>query len=179
MRVGATDLRTFVAKKAHEAENKNCPKVRLYNCSAYMINADDVIVLKSFDTYVAHYDKNTHSIIAYETYSNITSQHIHKFERYIKEHYQWVSTIYPYFRGDSIVVRNATMSMSWKLDRGVYKNQRGKREEDASMRKWLIDTDFRILCDMPESLVDEYVLVSANYDEHERYVREYYGMTRW
>lgn len=179
MRVGVTDLRTFVAKKAREAENKNCPMVRLYNCSAYMINTEDLIVLKSFNTYVAHYDKNTQSIIVYDTYSVFTSQHVSKFERYIKENYLWISTIYPYFRGDSVVVRNANGSMSWKYDRGVYKNQHGLREANANMRKWLIDTDFRIVCDMPESLVDEYVLVSANYDEHDRYVREYYGMTRW
>lgn len=179
MRVSVKDLRALVAKKAYDAEIKGWGMSRLYNCSAYVIPLSDIVVLKSYNTYVAHYDMNTENIIVYDSYSATTTQHVAKFEKYIKENYLWESTVYPYFRGDSIIVRDKNGGITWKYERDLYPNQYERRKANASMRKFLIDTEFRFLCDLPKSLEDEYVAVSANYEEHDKLMRNYYGMTRW
>lgn len=66
-------------------------KTRLYHCQAWLAETDSFLVLRSYDTIVAIFHKNTG--IMYDVlrlvygYTATSAQHISKFGRYCNEHY--------------------------------------------------------------------------------------------
>lgn len=58
---------------------------RLYHCSARLCQDGRVIVLKSYSTIVAAFDKLTHRLYINGYYSATTNQHVAKFKRWLRE----------------------------------------------------------------------------------------------
>lgn len=58
---------------------------RLYKCTASIIqtNCSRWILLKSYSTIVAAYDKNTENLFVFGYYSNTTVQHVVKFRKWL------------------------------------------------------------------------------------------------
>lgn len=75
-----------------DAYNKNLMGLaeRLYFCKAWIINTDnsDFIILQSYSTIVAAYQRTTGILWVFDHYSNTTSQHIAKFRNWIRDEFQ-------------------------------------------------------------------------------------------
>lgn len=165
MKVTATELRTLVAKQGIKYEYGPWVE-RLYRCSAHMIVCEDVIVLKSYNTFVAHYDIDNGIIYVYDYYSATTSQHISKFIKFCRENYCVCEVRYLYERSDKMIV--------WDI-RNRHKYMTGKKD----LVDRYIESDFKILCELPKSCEEDFLLMSANYEEHQKMENRYYGYTRW
>lgn len=65
-------------------------KERLYYCKAWIIKSDfsDFLILQSYSTIVAAYEFKTNILWVFGHYSNTTSQHIAKFQNWIRYEYQ-------------------------------------------------------------------------------------------
>ena len=63
---------------------------RLYYCKARIIHPDfsDFIILQSYSTIVAAFQHSTSILWVFGRYSNTTSQHIAKFQNWIRYEYQ-------------------------------------------------------------------------------------------
>lgn len=63
---------------------------QLYNCKAWIVNLDnsDFIILKSYSTIVAAYQRTTRVLWVFGYYSNTTVQHIAKFQNWIRYEFQ-------------------------------------------------------------------------------------------
>ena len=63
---------------------------QLYYCKAWIVMPDnsDCIVLKSYSTIVAAFQRSTGILWVFDYYSNTTSQHIAKFRNWIRYAYQ-------------------------------------------------------------------------------------------
>ena len=63
---------------------------RLYNCKAwvYMPDNSDFIILRSYSTIVAAFQRTTGILWVFGFYSNTTAQHIAKFRNWIRYEYQ-------------------------------------------------------------------------------------------
>lgn len=63
---------------------------QLYNCKAWIVNPDnsDFIILKSYSTIVAAYQRMTGILWIFGFYSNTTTQHIAKFRNWIRHEFQ-------------------------------------------------------------------------------------------
>lgn len=63
---------------------------RLYNCKAWIITPDnsDFIILQSYTTIVAAFQRTTGILWVFGFYSNTTSQHVAKFENWIRYEFQ-------------------------------------------------------------------------------------------
>ena len=63
---------------------------QLYNCKAWIVNPDnsDFVILKSYLTIVAAYQRTTGILWVFGFYSNTTTQHIAKFWNWIRYKYQ-------------------------------------------------------------------------------------------
>lgn len=63
---------------------------QLYNCKAWIFTPDnsDFIILQSYSTIVAAFQRTTGILWAFDHYSNTTSQHIAKFRNWIRYAYQ-------------------------------------------------------------------------------------------
>ena len=63
---------------------------QLYNCKAWIVNPDnsDFIILKSYSTIAAAFQRATGILWVFGFYSNTTSQHIAKFRNWIRYKYQ-------------------------------------------------------------------------------------------
>ena len=63
---------------------------QLYNCKAWIINPDnsDFIILKSYLTIVAAFQRSTGILWVFGFYSNTTSQHVAKFRNWIRYEFQ-------------------------------------------------------------------------------------------
>jgi hypothetical protein len=63
---------------------------QLYSCKAWIINPDnsDFIILKSYSTIVAAFQRTTGILWVFDHYSNTTSQHIAKFRNWIRYEFQ-------------------------------------------------------------------------------------------
>lgn len=63
---------------------------QLYNCKAWIVNPDnsDFIILQSYSTIVAAFQRSTGILWVFGFYSNTTSQHIAKFRNWIRYVYQ-------------------------------------------------------------------------------------------
>lgn len=64
----------------------NSPVERLYFCKAWIINPDnsDFIILQSYSTIVAAFQRSTGILWVFDYYSNTTAQHIAKFWNWIR-----------------------------------------------------------------------------------------------
>lgn len=65
-------------------------KSRLYYCTAWIIKPDfsDFLILQSYSTIVAAYQRSTGILWVFGFYSNTTVQHIAKFRNWIRYEYQ-------------------------------------------------------------------------------------------
>ena len=63
---------------------------QLYNCKAWIFTPDnsDFIILQSYSTIVAAFQRTTGILWVFDYYSNTTSQHIAKFRNWIRYVYQ-------------------------------------------------------------------------------------------
>ena len=63
---------------------------QLYNCKAWIINPDnsDFIILQSYSTIVAAYQRTTGILWVFGFYSNTTASHIAKFRNWIRYEFQ-------------------------------------------------------------------------------------------
>lgn len=63
---------------------------QLYNCKAWIVNPDnsDFIILQSYATIVAAFQRSAGILWVFGFYSNTTAQHIAKFKKWIRYEYQ-------------------------------------------------------------------------------------------
>nr|DAX51270.1 MAG TPA: hypothetical protein [Caudoviricetes sp.] len=63
---------------------------QLYNCKAWIFMPDnsDFIILQSYSTIVAAFQRTTGILWIFDYYSNTTSQHIAKFQNWIRYEFQ-------------------------------------------------------------------------------------------
>lgn len=63
---------------------------QLYNCKAWIVMPDnsDFIILRSYSTIVAAFQRTTGILWVFDYYSNTTSQHIAKFQNWIRYEFQ-------------------------------------------------------------------------------------------
>ena len=63
---------------------------QLYSCKAWIINPDnsDFIILQSYSTIVAAFQRSTGILWVFDYYSNTTVQHIAKFRNWIRYEFQ-------------------------------------------------------------------------------------------
>lgn len=63
---------------------------QLYNCKAWIVNLDnsDFIILQSYSTIVAAFQRSTGILWVFGFYSNTTAQHIAKFRNWLRYAYQ-------------------------------------------------------------------------------------------
>ena len=84
--------RKELADAVIDAYNKNPMGLaeRLYFCKAWIVNPDnpDFIILQSYSTIVAAFQRATGILWVFGFYSNTTSQHIAKFRNWIRYKYQ-------------------------------------------------------------------------------------------
>lgn len=84
--------RKELAELVIDAYNKNPMGLaeRLYSCKAWIINPDnsDFIILKSYSTIVAAFQRSTGILWVFGFYSNTTSQHVAKFRNWIRYEFQ-------------------------------------------------------------------------------------------
>ena len=81
-----------LAELVIDAYNKNPMGLaeRLYSCKAWIINPDnsDFIILKSYLTIVAAFQRSTGILWVFGFYSNTTASHIAKFQTWIRYEFQ-------------------------------------------------------------------------------------------
>lgn len=84
--------RKELADAVIDAYNKNPTGLaeRLYFCKAWIINPDnsDFIILKSYSTIVAAFQRTTGILWVFDFYSNTTASHIAKFRNWIRYEFQ-------------------------------------------------------------------------------------------
>lgn len=84
--------RKEIADAVIDAYNKNPTGLaeRLYFCKAWIINPDnsDFIILQSYSTIVAAFQRSTGILWVFDYYSNTTAQHIAKFCNWIRYEFQ-------------------------------------------------------------------------------------------
>lgn len=63
---------------------------QLYNCKAWIVNRDnsDFIILQSYSTIVAAFQRTTGILWVFDFYSNTTASHIAKFRNWIRYEFQ-------------------------------------------------------------------------------------------
>lgn len=63
---------------------------QLYNCKAWIVNRDnsDFIILQSYSTIVAAFQRSTGILWVFDFYSNTTASHIAKFQNWLRYVYQ-------------------------------------------------------------------------------------------
>lgn len=84
--------RKELADAVIDAYNKNPTGLaeRLYFCKAWIINPDnsDFIILQSYSTIVAAFQRTTGILWVFDFYSNTTASHIAKFRNWIRCEFQ-------------------------------------------------------------------------------------------
>lgn len=84
--------RKELADAVIDAYNKNPTGLaeRLYFCKAWIINPDnsDFIILQSYSTIVAAFQRTTGILWVFDFYSNTTASHIAKFKNWIRYEFQ-------------------------------------------------------------------------------------------
>lgn len=84
--------RKELADAVIDAYNKNPTGLaeRLYFCKAWIINPDnsDFIILRSYSTIVAAFQRTTGILWVFDFYSNTTASHIAKFQNWIRYEFQ-------------------------------------------------------------------------------------------
>lgn len=188
------ELRAFVAKCAYDHDyGKNVHK--LFDCSATVIDcaSANIIVLKSYNTYVAYYDKDYEYVTVFDTYSATTTQHCRKFVKWLTTCCYNVKAIsYPYRRSDHLLMEGVnepdsdTGELFWReyatYSEGKecsYVEECARREMNKKLRSWYNSTHYMRLCNCPLVFVDNYVLMSANHEQLDSFVNRWYGYTVW
>ena len=86
------NTRKELADAVIDAYNKNPTGLaeRLYFCKAWIINPDnsDFIILRSYSTIVAAFQRTTGILWVFDFYSNTTASHIAKFQNWIRHEFQ-------------------------------------------------------------------------------------------
>jgi hypothetical protein len=86
------NTRKELADAVIDAYNKNPTGLaeRLYFCKAWIINPDnsDFIILQSYSTIVAAFQRTTGILWVFDFYSNTTASHIAKFRNWIRYEFQ-------------------------------------------------------------------------------------------
>lgn len=86
--------RKELADAVIDAYNKNPTGLaeRLYFCKAWIINPDnsDFIILQSYSSIVAAFQRTTGILWVFDFYSNTTASHIAKFRNWIRYEFQTV-----------------------------------------------------------------------------------------
>lgn len=84
--------RKELADAVIDAYNKNPTGLaeRLYFCKAWIINPDnsDFVILQSYSTIVAAFQRTTGILWVFDFYSNTTASHIAKFRNWIRYEFQ-------------------------------------------------------------------------------------------
>lgn len=84
--------RKEIVEAVIDAYNKNQMGLaeRLYFCRAWIVKPDnsDFIILQSYSTIVAAFQRSTAILWVFDHYSNTTSQHIAKFRNWIRYEFQ-------------------------------------------------------------------------------------------
>lgn len=77
------ELADAVISDYNRAVNGQCEQ--LYNCKAWIVNPDnsDFLILKSYSTIVAAFQRSTGFLLVFGFYSRTTSSHIAKFKKWI------------------------------------------------------------------------------------------------
>lgn len=102
--------------------NKNYHRMyerRLFTCTAWYYDYGNVIILKSYNTYVAVYMKNISTLYVFDYYSATTSQHVSKFIKIVNPIY----VTYLYRRSDRVIERaysKVNGVSEWKLKKSEY-----------------------------------------------------------
>lgn len=67
-----------------------CQSERLYYCKAWIIQPDnsEFVILQSYTTIVAAYQRTTGILWVFDHYSNTTAQHVSKFRNWIRYEYR-------------------------------------------------------------------------------------------
>lgn len=68
----------------------NCQFEQLYYCKAWIIQPDnsEFVILQSYTTIVAAYQRTTRILWVFDHYSNTTAQHVAKFRNWIRYEYR-------------------------------------------------------------------------------------------
>lgn len=74
---------------------------RLNTCQAHYIDIGNVVILKSYNTVVAIYNKTVGSLYVFDYYSVTTQSHISKFVHML----DWDRIVYLYKRSDNVLER--------------------------------------------------------------------------
>jgi hypothetical protein len=82
------ELADAVISDYNRAVNGQCEQ--LYNCKAWIVNPDnsDFLILKSYSTIVAAFQRSTGFLWVFGFYSNTTASHIAKFRNWIRHEFQ-------------------------------------------------------------------------------------------
>lgn len=72
---------------------------RLNTCQAHYLDVGNSVILKSYDTIVAIFNKTVGSLYVFDYYSATTQQHISKFAKML----DWDRISYLYKRSDSVI----------------------------------------------------------------------------
>lgn len=82
------EIADAVISEYNRAVNGQCE--RLYFCKAWIINPDnsDFIILQSYSTIVAAFQRTTGILWVFDFYSNTTASHIAKFRNWIRYEFQ-------------------------------------------------------------------------------------------
>ena len=67
-----------------------CQIERLYYCKAWIIQPDnsEFVILQSYTTIVAAYQRTTRILLVFDHYSNTTAQHVSKFQNWVRYEYR-------------------------------------------------------------------------------------------
>ena len=82
------EIADAVISEYNRAVNGQCEQ--LYSCKAWIIMPDnsDFIILQSYSTIVAAFQRTTGILWVFDFYSNTTASHISKFRNWIRYEYQ-------------------------------------------------------------------------------------------
>lgn len=83
-KIAQENARAGVSSLMYDLKDKQHRTAKLYSCNALMKQYENgYIVLQSYSTDVCVYIPQYNIIAVYDTYSNTTAQHIHKFAKYL------------------------------------------------------------------------------------------------
>lgn len=176
MEIRIDELRAMIAKSAYDAEHNGRIVARLKSNSAWVIDCGDIKVLKSYNTYVAcMYDGG---VVAFDSYSATTSQHIYKFAR----EYKASGITFPYERADHKIWKNlacfhdAYLTFEKGKDCG-YVKESVRRQMNKDLREKTRKSGYKHYLRCPVSMIGEYVLLSANHESMQSFIDKWYPYT--
>lgn len=84
---------------------------RLKTCQAHYVDVDNSVILKSYDTIVAIFNKRVGTLYVFNYYSATTVQHINKFADMLN----WDRITYLYKRTDGVLEKRRNY-LDWSID---------------------------------------------------------------